>query len=103
MRATSILAYLLPAALFASSALGDATILFCNTESCTGSCSTQTVTGDGTCRQLGGIKSADTLSLDGGCSVTVYSDSNCSVGAFAAGLNSCVFSSSEWNSYSYDC
>jgi hypothetical protein len=46
----------------------DATILFCNQQDCQGSCSTQTVAGDGACHQLGGIDSASTQSLDAGCS-----------------------------------
>ena len=52
----------------AVTAAADATILFCNTQSRTGSCSTQTVPGDRACRELGGISSADTQSLDPGCS-----------------------------------
>lgn len=55
-------------AALASSAAADASILFCNQDNCAGSCSTQTVPGDGACRELGGIESAQTQSLDPGCS-----------------------------------
>ena len=43
-------------------------ILFCNTESCDGSCSFQSPSGNGACIQLGGIKSAKATAVDSGCS-----------------------------------
>ena len=105
MLSNMILPFAIAFPFLSSLVLGSATIEFCNTGSCDGSCSTQTVDSDGgECRQLGGIDSAKTLNLDDGCSVTVYTDSNCSNNAATAGLNSCVAETEVGlNSYSYDC
>lgn len=43
-------------------------ILFCNTQSCDGSCSFQSPAGNGACNQLGGIQSAKATQVDFGCS-----------------------------------
>lgn len=43
-------------------------ILFCNTQSCDGSCSFQSPAGNGACIQLGGIQSAKATQVDFGCS-----------------------------------
>lgn len=128
----------------------DATIFFTGNTNCAGSGSTQTVPGDGACRQLGGINSAITTNVDPGCSgmtqlcfymqivsyssllhvvkdtqkqerekvlvmlyflmvtlttfltVTVYTDSSCSVDATLAGLDQCL-TGAPLLSFSYNC
>ncbi|PKS05579.1 hypothetical protein jhhlp_008097 [Lomentospora prolificans] len=78
-------------------------ILFCDTESCNGSCSFQSPSGNGACIQLGGIRSAKATQVDAGCSFTVYTDANCSNGATAVGLEQCIAFGPGLLSYSYDC
>ncbi|KAK0636745.1 hypothetical protein B0T17DRAFT_613430 [Bombardia bombarda] len=78
-------------------------IEFCNTQSCDGSCSFQSPSGNGACIELGGIHSAFATQVDEGCSFTVYTDSSCSQQATLVGLDECIADSANLLSYSYDC
>ncbi|KAK2757993.1 hypothetical protein FQN54_004399 [Arachnomyces sp. PD_36] len=72
---------------------------------CSGGASTITDPGQsGSCSQLDPTitHSFRTTSVDGGCSITVYTDSNCSNG-FSAGLGDCLSAEGGFRSYSIDC
>lgn len=103
MYPSTCLALLLPATLFTASVLGTAQIFFASDTSCDGNGYVQWAEGNGACNELDGVYSAKVQAVDSGCSVTIYTDSDCSDYATTSGLGQCWSDGSGLNSFSYDC